>query len=120
MSVASCGCDATFAGMAACHCLKCHASFADRPAYDAHRRLARPCLHPSRAGHGAARRPWLGLGSTRRRVDLRWGGCLSRFSATPPDPCAIGARSAIDGMRQSADLRAIGALGAAKRPPQFV
>ena len=34
------------AGLAACHCLKCHCSFADRPAYDAHRRLARPCLHP--------------------------------------------------------------------------
>ena len=46
MSVASCGCDATFAGQAACHCLKCHRSFADRPAYDAHRRLGRPCLHP--------------------------------------------------------------------------
>ena len=50
MSVASCGCDATFAGMAACHCLRCHLSFADRPAYDAHRRLARPCLHPAVLG----------------------------------------------------------------------
>ena len=46
MSVAGCGCDATFAGLAACHCGKCHRSFADRPAYDAHRRLARPCLPP--------------------------------------------------------------------------
>ena len=60
MSVASCGCDATFAGMAACHCLRCHLrglehdlrrlSFADRPAYNAHRRLARPCLHPAVVG----------------------------------------------------------------------
>ena len=50
MSVASCGCDAAFAGMAACHCLGSHASFADRPAYDAHRRLARPCLHPAVLG----------------------------------------------------------------------
>ena len=49
MSV-SCGCDATFAGMAGCHCLKCHLSFADRPAYDAHRRLARPFLHPTLLG----------------------------------------------------------------------
>jgi hypothetical protein len=38
--------DATFAGLAACHCGKCHRSFADRSAYDAHRRPARPCLHP--------------------------------------------------------------------------
>ena len=37
--------DAAFAGMAVAHCLKCHLSFACRPAYDAHRRLARPCLH---------------------------------------------------------------------------
>jgi len=36
VSVASCGCDAAFAGLAACHCGKCHRSFADRPAYDAH------------------------------------------------------------------------------------
>ena len=49
MSV-SCGCDATFAGMAVCHCQKCHYSFADRPAYDAHRRLARPCIHPTALG----------------------------------------------------------------------
>ena len=68
MSVASCGCDATFAGLAPCHCLKCHASFADRPAYDAHRRLARPCLHPAVLGYGAARRSWLGMGSPRHRV----------------------------------------------------
>ena len=51
MSVASCGCDATFAGQAACHCGKLPpVSFADRPAYDAHRRLARPCLHPAVLG----------------------------------------------------------------------
>ena len=77
----NCGCDATFAGMAACHCLKCHLSFADRPAYDAHRRLAKPCVHPEKlklklgmellrdrapgeveveVGHGAARRSRLG------------------------------------------------------------
>ena len=35
MGVAGCGCDATFAGMAACHCCSCHLAFADRPAYDA-------------------------------------------------------------------------------------
>ena len=40
------GCDAAFAGLAPCHGGKCHRSFADRPAYDAHRVLARPCLHP--------------------------------------------------------------------------
>jgi hypothetical protein len=32
--------------MAPCHCLRCHLSFADRPAYDAHRVMMRPCLHP--------------------------------------------------------------------------
>jgi hypothetical protein len=31
MSVASYGCDADFAGMAAVHCSRCHLSFADRP-----------------------------------------------------------------------------------------
>jgi len=31
MSAGCCGCDATSAGLAACHCLKCHLSFADRP-----------------------------------------------------------------------------------------
>ena len=36
--------------MAACHCRRCHLSFADRPAFDAHRRLARPCLHPAMLG----------------------------------------------------------------------
>jgi len=36
--------------MAACHCVRCHASFADRPAYDAYRRLARPSLHPTLLG----------------------------------------------------------------------
>ena len=36
--------------MAVCHCQKCHYSFADRPAYDAHRRVARPCLHPTVLG----------------------------------------------------------------------
>ena len=50
MSVASCGCDSYFSGQAAAHCLRCHRSFADRPAYDAHRRLARPCLHPAVLG----------------------------------------------------------------------
>jgi hypothetical protein len=49
MSV-SCGCDAVFAGMAACYCLQCHRSFGQRPAYDAHRLIARPCLHPTRPG----------------------------------------------------------------------
>ena len=29
---------------------QCHLSFADRPAYDAHRRLIRPCLHPAVLG----------------------------------------------------------------------
>lgn len=29
---------------------RCHLSFADRPAYDAHRVLARPCLHPALLG----------------------------------------------------------------------
>ena len=43
-------CDATFAGMAACHCSRCHLSFADRPAYDAHRVIMRPCLHPAVLG----------------------------------------------------------------------
>jgi hypothetical protein len=50
ISGVSCGCDAIFAGMAVCHCQKCHYSFADRPAYDAHRGLARPCLHPALLG----------------------------------------------------------------------
>jgi hypothetical protein len=50
MSIISCGCDAAFAGMAACHCGKRHLSFADRPAFDAHRRLAKPCLHPAVLG----------------------------------------------------------------------
>ncbi|MET0995645.1 MAG: hypothetical protein ABWY20_16880 [Mycobacterium sp.] len=52
MSAASCGCDATFAQArrAACHCGRCHLSFAYRPAYDARRRLARPCLHPAVLG----------------------------------------------------------------------
>ena len=67
MSVASCGCDATFAGRAACHCLRCHLSFADRPAYDAHRRLARPCLHPTLLGMELlGDRGW--AGQPRRRV----------------------------------------------------
>ena len=50
MSVASCGCDSYFNGQAACHCLRCHRSFADRPAYDAHARLGRDCLHPAVLG----------------------------------------------------------------------
>ena len=45
MSVASCGCDATFAGLAACSVAS--GSGAGRPTgYDGHRRLMRPCLHP--------------------------------------------------------------------------
>ena len=50
MTLVSCGCDATFAGMAVCHCGKCHLSFADRPAFDAHRVPMRPCLHPAVLG----------------------------------------------------------------------
>ena len=49
MSVASCGCDSYFSGQAAAHC-SARGSFADRPAYDAYRRLARPCLHPAVLG----------------------------------------------------------------------
>jgi len=49
MSVVSCGCDAYFRGQAACHCGRCHLSFADRAAYDAHRLIGR-CLHPALLG----------------------------------------------------------------------
>jgi hypothetical protein len=28
------------------HCDRCHRSFADRPAYDSHRLIARPCIRP--------------------------------------------------------------------------
>jgi hypothetical protein len=31
---------------AAVHCDRCHRSFADRPAYDSHRLIARPCIRP--------------------------------------------------------------------------
>ena len=39
-----------FSGQAACHCLKCHLSFADRPAYDAHRQAGTARLHPAVLG----------------------------------------------------------------------
>ncbi len=50
MSLVSCGCDADFAGQAVCHCSKCHLSFADRPAFDAHVVIMRPCIHPALLG----------------------------------------------------------------------
>ena len=50
MSVASCGCDSYFSGQAAATACAVTLSFADRPAYDAHRRLMRPCLHPALLG----------------------------------------------------------------------
>ena len=111
---ASCGCDATFAGLAACHCGKCHRSFADRPAYDAHRRLARPCLHPV-AGHGAARRSRLGLGSPRHRVTQDSGGSIvfSRLGHHT-GPTRSFARSTIDEVLDR--LRIMGGLPKIRTP----
>ena len=97
MSVASCGCDATFAELAACHCGKCHRSFADPPAYDARRRLARPCLHPTLLGMELLGDLRLGLGSSRRRITQDPAVRLTKFAIentqddgrTPPRACLL-------------------------------
>ena len=76
ISGVSCGCDAIFAGMAVCHCQKCHYSFADRPAYDAHRRLARPCIHPTALGMELIGNKGLGLGSSGGRLTDSGGAAV--------------------------------------------
>ena len=88
MSAPVAGRDATFAGMAPRHCLKCHYSFADRPAYDAHRGDRTATHHPGLRREGDPRPSRLGLEGVVYPLDRSAGRSLPLGSSwrTPPDP----------------------------------
>ena len=107
MSLA-CGCDASFAGMAACHCLKCHyRSPTDRPATPTIGWHGPVCTRPCWAWSHSAIAVGAGLPATPRNR-LRWAWPSSLGSRPPHRTHAIGARSTIDEVRDR--LRIMGGL----------
>ena len=104
MSVASCGCDATFAGMAACHCGRCMLpSPTDRPATPTDGWHGPACPQSCWAWSCSAIAVGAGQPATPRNPGLRWGDRL--LSVGPPHRThAIGARSTIDEVRDRARI----------------